>query len=94
MNSAKRTNYEEDGCVGCGCVDGTWGVGDRNATRRASGGVNRVVAGAVVGNESEAGGEDIDEFLIKAASHLGRRIFVSLAQRGLVSALGLGTRLS
>ena len=70
VDPAKRADYEEQGRVGCGCVDGARSVGDGNATACASGGVNGVVASAIVGNEFEAGRKGIDEFLIEAASHL------------------------
>ncbi len=72
MDSAKRTDYEKKGRVGCGCVDGTGSIGDGNSTGCASGGINRIVSSAIVGDESEAGGEVVDEFLVETASHLGR----------------------
>ena len=73
MDSAERTNDEKDGRVSCSCVNSARGIGDGNSTRRASRGVNRIVAGAVVRNEFEAGREHIDEFLIEATSHLRRK---------------------
>lgn len=74
MDATKGAEDEEDGCVGAACVDCAGGIGDGNATRCTSGGVDRVVACAIMRNESEAWREDVDEFLVESACNLVQRV--------------------
>lgn len=70
VNAAKRAENEEDGCIGAAGVDGARGVGDGDTSCYAGGGVDGVIACAVVGDEFEAGREEVDEFLVEAACDL------------------------
>ena len=70
VDAPQGAQDEEHGCVGAAGVDGSGGVRDGDAAGGAGVRVDGVVAGAIVGDESQGGGECRDEGLIEPTCYL------------------------
>lgn len=69
VDAAEGAEHQQQGDVGRGVVDGDGRAGDLDPAVVASGHVDVVVAGAVVGDELHARGERGDEFFVEAAGY-------------------------
>lgn len=73
MYATQGTEDQKDGGIGAASIDRTWGIGHGYASSRASSCVNRVIASAIVRDEPQALGKDIDELLVETTCDLKKQ---------------------